>query len=172
MMNRKIFCKSAPWSFGRRKGHSCRVPVDKRFISSRAHCMVRPTPLGVTRRARRRCDLSPSYSGHVLYAQHWSDRQLLHSRLKTLLFCKSFPPLCFIFVYNCGLTVRNKRICNVMLCLPFFFMTDHVDSPDCLLYFWAYPFLLFSFFLFYIFQLSVPRGRLSWLVSAFERTLK
>jgi len=119
MVNRKIFCKSGPWSFGRRKGHSCRVPVDKRFISSRAHCMVRPTPLGVTRRARRRCDLSPSYSGHVLYAQHWSDRQLLHSRLKTLLFCKSFPPLCFIFVYNCGLTVRNKRICNVMLCYAF-----------------------------------------------------
>jgi len=22
--------------------------------------------------------------------------------------------LCFIFVYNCGLTVRNKRICYVM----------------------------------------------------------
>ena len=28
------------------------------------------------------------------------------------------PALCFIFVYNCGLTVRNKRICYVMLCLP------------------------------------------------------
>ena len=26
------------------------------------------------------------------------------------------PALCFIFVYNCGLTVRNKRICYVMLC--------------------------------------------------------
>ena len=26
------------------------------------------------------------------------------------------PALCFILVYNCGLTVRNKRICYVMLC--------------------------------------------------------
>ena len=26
------------------------------------------------------------------------------------------PALCFIFVYNCGLTVCNKRICYVMLC--------------------------------------------------------
>jgi len=26
------------------------------------------------------------------------------------------PALCFIFVYNCGLTVRNKRICYVRLC--------------------------------------------------------
>ena len=26
------------------------------------------------------------------------------------------PALCFILVYNCGLTVRNKRMCYVMLC--------------------------------------------------------
>ena len=26
------------------------------------------------------------------------------------------PALCFILVYNCGLTVRNKRICYVTLC--------------------------------------------------------
>ena len=26
------------------------------------------------------------------------------------------PALCFIFVCNCGLTVRNKRVCYVMLC--------------------------------------------------------
>ena len=32
-------------------------------------------------------------------------------------------------------------------------------------------FLLFRFFLFYTFLLSVPCGRLSWLMSAFERTL-
>ena len=25
------------------------------------------------------------------------------------------PALCFILVYNCGLTVRNKRICYIML---------------------------------------------------------
>ena len=28
------------------------------------------------------------------------------------------PALRFIFVYNCGLTVRNKRICYVMLYYP------------------------------------------------------
>jgi len=26
------------------------------------------------------------------------------------------PALCFILVHNCGLTVRNKRICYVMSC--------------------------------------------------------
>ena len=31
--------------------------------------------------------------------------------------------LCFIFVYNCGLTVHNKRICYVMLCSFHFDMT-------------------------------------------------
>jgi len=39
-------------------------------------------------------------------------------------------------------------------------------------YFWAYPFLLFSFFLFLHFLWSFPCGRLSELMSAFERTLK
>ena len=29
--------------------------------------------------------------------------------------------------------------------LPFFFGTDHMDFPDCLLYSRAYPLLLFSF---------------------------
>jgi len=27
------------------------------------------------------------------------------------------PALCFILVYNCGLTVRNERLCYVMLCI-------------------------------------------------------
>jgi len=27
------------------------------------------------------------------------------------------PALCFILVHNCGLTVRNKRICYAMICL-------------------------------------------------------
>ena len=48
---------------------------------------------------------------------------LFHSRLKTFLFCKSFPLQPFLF----------------------FFRTDSTDSPDCLpRYFRAYPFLLFS----------------------------
>jgi len=38
-------------------------------------------------------------------------------------------------------------------------------------YLWAYPFLLFSSF-FPLFIFLVPCGRLSWLLSAFERTLK
>ena len=38
--------------------------------------------------------------------------------------------------------------------LPFLFRTDHMDSQGCLLYFWAYPLLLFGFFMFYTFQLS------------------
>ena len=46
------------------------------------------------------------------------------------------------------------------------------DSPDFYCYCWAYPLSLFSFFLFFTFQLSFPCGRLSWLVSAVERTLK
>ena len=58
--------------------------------------------------------------------------------------------------------------------LSFFSLRFHyMDFPYCLLYFWAYPsFLLFSFSVFTLFQLSVPCGRLSWLMSAFERTLK
>ena len=36
-----------------------------------------------------------------------------------LTFIYSRRTLCFIFVYNCGLTVRNKRICYVMLCYIF-----------------------------------------------------
>ena len=39
---------------------------------------------------------------------------LFHSRLKTFLFCKSFPPQYFLF---------------------FFFRTHYMDSPDCLLLF-------------------------------------
>jgi len=63
---------------------------------------------------------------------------LFHSRLKTFLFCKSFPPQSFLF----------------------FFRTDYMDSPDCL------PILL-SISVFYClvfrlstFQLSVPCGSL------------
>jgi len=52
-----------------------------------------------------------------------------HSRLKTFLFCKSFPLQPFFF----------------------FFRTDYLDSPDFYCYFWA-SVLLFSFFLFYTFS--------------------
>jgi len=48
---------------------------------------------------------------------------LFHSRLKTFLFCKSFPPQPFLF----------------------FFRTDCMDSGDFCWYFWAYRFLLFSY---------------------------
>ena len=37
-------------------------------------------------------------------------------RNKYWLFIYFTPALCFILMYNCGLTVRNKRICYVMLC--------------------------------------------------------
>jgi len=33
------------------------------------------------------------------------------------------PVLCFILEYNCGLTVRNKRICNVMLIVIYYVIT-------------------------------------------------
>ena len=42
--------------------------------------------------------------------------------------------LCFIFVYNCGLTVRNKRICYVM------FSVDY-----CILYSECPPYFYFRF---------------------------
>jgi len=39
-------------------------------------------------------------------------------------------------------------------------------------YFWAYLFSTFSFSVFTLFSCRVPCGRLSWLMLAFERTLK
>ena len=55
--------------------------------------------------------------------------------------------------------------------LSFFsFRFHYMDFPDRLLYYWAYP--SFYFFCFTLFWLSVPCGRLSGLMSAFERTLK
>ena len=54
------------------------------------------------------------------------------------------------------------------------FKIHYMDFQDCLLLLLSISvFLLFSFFLFlHFFKLSVPCGRLSWLMSAFERTLK
>jgi len=48
---------------------------------------------------------------------------LFHSRLKTFLFCESFPLQPFFF----------------------FFRTDYMIPQTFYGYFWAYPFLLFSF---------------------------
>ena len=54
------------------------------------------------------------------------------------------------------------------------FKIHYMDFPDCLLLLLSISvFLLFSFFsVFTLFLVSVPCGRLSWLMSAFERTLK
>ena len=46
------------------------------------------------------------------------------------------------------------------------------DSPDCLPILLSISVFYFLVFLFSTFQFSVPCGRLSWLVPAFERTLK
>jgi len=70
-----------------------------------------------------------------------------HSRLKTFLFSKSFPPS----LSSSGLTPR----------IPW----------TVYWYFWAYPFLLFSFSVFH-FLCFWCRAELNWLMSAFERTLK
>jgi len=78
------------------------------------------------------------------------------------------PPHSFIT----GLDVPFLLILPTVAFL-FFVKTDSTDSPDCL------PILLsisvFHFLVFFLlstFQLLVPCGRLSWLMSAFERTLK
>jgi len=56
----------------------------------------------------------------------------------------------------------------------FFFRIYYMDFPDCLLLLLSISVsFLFSFFsVSTLFQLSFPCGRLSWLMSAFERTLK
>jgi len=38
------------------------------------------------------------------------------------------PALCSILAYNCGLTVRNKRICYVMLCCRYFACMGHSST--------------------------------------------
>jgi len=74
---------------------------------------------------------------HIVTSQNYSLRNSPHnrqlperiSRITTVIFyCQNAvpqyvltficlrPALCFILVCNCGLTVRNKRICYVMLC--------------------------------------------------------
>jgi len=70
---------------------------------------------------------------------------------KTSLFCKSFPPQPSLS--SPGLTPRIPRtVCR---------------------YFWAYPFVLFCFFFFFFtFKLSVPCGRLSWLMGTFWAHVK
>ena len=41
--------------------------------------------------------------------------RMLYCNMYWLLYTYFSPVFCFILVYNCGLTVRNKRICYVML---------------------------------------------------------
>ena len=65
---------------------------------------------------------SCSLSGTSSTSSIDSPLSLFNSRLKTFLFCKSFPSQPFLF----------------------FFRTDYMDYPDFYCYFWAYPFLLFS----------------------------
>ena len=55
---------------------------------------------------------------------------LIHSKLKTFLFCKSFPPQPFLF----------------------FFRTDYMDFPDCLLLLLSISFFFFYFFCFTLFS--------------------
>ena len=89
----------------------------------------------------------------VIFTIIWysSTHSFFHSRLKTFLFCKSFPPQPFLFLLRDSL---------------------HGFTRTVYCYFWAYLFSTFSFSVFTLFSWSVPCGRLSWLVLAFERTLK
>ena len=62
-------------------------------------------------------------NSHTYYYRYSITHSHFHSRLKSFLFCKSFP------------------------LQPFLLLLQHWlhDSPDFYCYFWAYPFLLFSF---------------------------
>jgi len=77
----------------------------------------------------------------VVYAanSHTYYYSLFHSRLKTFLFCKSFPPQPFLF----------------------FSRTDYMDFPRLLLLLLSITVCYFLVFLFYTFQLLVPCSRLS-----------
>jgi len=64
-------------------------------------------------------------NSHTYYYRYSITHSLFHSRVKTFLFRKSFPPQLFLF----------------------FFGTDYMDSPNCLLLLLSiFRLLLFSFF--------------------------
>jgi len=67
-----------------------------------------------------------SANSHTYYYLYSITNSLFLSRLKTSLFCKSFPPQRFFF----------------------FFRIHHMDSPDCLLLFLSISIFYFSVFLF------------------------
>ena len=68
---------------------------------------------------------------HTYYYRYSITHSLFHSRLKTSLFCKSFPPQPFLF----------------------FFRIHYKDSPDCLLLLLSiFRLLLFSFSVFTLFS--------------------
>ena len=126
------------------------TPVGPRVNSNRAY--INPL-LCITIQHISNWD-SPILYGHYLptviltiiwYSITYS---LFHSRLKTFLFCKSFPPQPFPFL------------------LP-----DSLHGFPRLL-FLSKPVLRFSFFCFILFSCRFPCGRLSWLMLAFQRTLK
>jgi len=80
-------------------------------ISCYRDCDVHDTPTGLitelTRTVRPGC--TTIRTGLQFYCQNVVPKYVL-----TSIYFR--PALCFIFVYNCGLAVRNKRICYVMLC--------------------------------------------------------
>jgi len=70
-------------------------------------------------------------NSHTYYYELSITHSLFHSGLKTSLFCKSFPPQPFLF----------------------FFRTDYIDSPDCLLLLLSIS--VFYFLVFFCFTLLV-----------------
>ena len=75
---------------------------------------------------------SLSANSHTYYYWYSITHSLFHSRLKTFLFCKSFPPQPFLF----------------------FFRTDYIDYPDCLLLLLSISVFTFLFFCFTLFSCS------------------
>ena len=70
-------------------------------------------------------------SGHPTYAiktdkKNWPTGHGTLASLLTFVYFRT--ALCFILVYNCGVTVRNKRICYVMLCYAML-ATEHGRGP-------------------------------------------
>ena len=88
-------------------------------------------------------------NSHTYYYRYSITHSHFHSRLKTFLFCKSFPLQPFFFFFST----------DYMIPQTFTVTSEHIR-------------FYFLVFLFYTFELSAPCGRLSWLMSAFERTLK
>ena len=89
--------------------------------------------------------------------------------LTVILIIMSFPLPTHSFI-----SVLKTSVLQILptVAFLFFFGTDSADSPDCLPILLSISISYFLVFLFSIFYLSVPCGRLSRLMSAFECTLK